>query len=124
MQAIAMDPNQIAIRQPLENAYLIQVLNDMNSIDFEKKCITSILSVPLQIHFTINLQEINCILGNQQIENILNTIKIIINKDKKIEKLNSIKSNNIQKCIKWCIKNNVPYNNVDTEHKNIFLKKS
>ena len=78
----------------------------------------------MQIHFTINLQEINCILGNQQIENILNTIKIIINKDKKIEKLNSIKSNNIQKCIKWCIKNNVPYNNVDTEHKNIFLKKS
>tara|TARA_B100000902_G_scaffold399774_1_gene472457 strand:- start:380 stop:1576 length:1197 start_codon:yes stop_codon:yes gene_type:complete len=101
-----------------------KILNEMNSIDFEKKCITSILNVPLQIHFTINLQEINCILGNQQIENILNTIKIIINKDKKIEKLNSIKSNNIQKCIKWCIKNNVPYNNVDTEHKNIFLKKS
>lgn len=101
-----------------------KILNEMNSIDFEKKCITSILSISLQIHFTINLQEINCILGNQQIENILNTIKIIINKDKKIEKLNSIRSNNIQKCIKWCIKNNVPYNNVDTEHKNIFLKKS
>ena len=100
------------------------ILNEMNSIDFEKMCITSILNIPMQIHFTINLREINCVLGNQQIENILNTIKIIVNKDRKVEKINTIKSNNIQKCIKWCIKNNIPYNNIDTEHKNIFLKKS
>ena len=112
-----------------EDTYYIQnkfknVLNQLNHIDFEKKSIDSILNIPMHIYFTSNLQEINCILGNQQMENILNTIKLILNKDKKNEKFESIKSNNIQKCIKWCVKNNIPYNQMDIDHKNIFLKKS
>ena len=112
-----------------KDTYYIQnkfknILNQLNNIDFEKQSIESLLNIPMQIYFTSNLQEINYILGNQQMENILNTIKLILNKDKKNEKFESIKSNNIQKCIKWCIKNNIPYNQLDIDHKNIFLKKS
>ena len=56
-----------------------------------------------------SINEMNAILGHQQIENILNTIKIITHKYKKQEKLANLKSQNIQKCINWCIKNNMPY---------------
>ena len=76
-----------------------QMIKTLNNIDFEKKCITSMLNIPIHTYYKSNLREINCIFRNQQIENILNTIKIIINRDKKIEKLNSIRSNNIQNAL-------------------------
>jgi len=101
-----------------------EIINTLNQIDFEKKSISSLLKIPIHTYYKSNLREINCILGNQQIENILNTIKIIINREKKNEKLENTKTNNIQRCIRWCIKNNINYNNIETDHKNIFLKKS
>ena len=75
-------------------------------------------------HLFINkIQEINSIIGNKQIKNILTTIKLIENNEKKNEKIQSFKNENIQKCISWCNKNNIPYNK-KYKPVNIFLKKN
>ena len=87
----------------------IGILKFFNGFDFNKYCVHSILDVPIQNYYMNSINEMNAILGHQQIENILNTIKIITHKDKKQEKLANLKSQNIQKCINWCIKNNMPY---------------
>jgi 23S rRNA U2552 (ribose-2'-O)-methylase RlmE/FtsJ len=100
------------------------ILNQLTNTDFNQTTINSILNFPIQEYYKINIREINCILGTQQIENILNTIKFIINKDKKKDKIDGIKHQNAQKCVRWCVKNNIPYNTINDEHKNIFLKKS
>ena len=100
---------------------ILNILKCLDKIDFEQYDILSILNLPIQNYFLNNIREINSILGTQQVENILNTIKIISMQDKKKEKIETIKHLNIQKCIRWCIKNNIKYNNfVDTQ--NVFLK--
>ena len=53
------------------------------------------------------IEEINAIIGQQQLENILQTLNILDNS--KSDKLESLKKNNIQKCVQWCIKNRLPY---------------
>ena len=80
------------------------------------------LDINISLYHNTQLEEINSILGKQQIENILNTIKLISYKERKKDKLENIKTQNIQKCINWCINNNVPYNN-NLETTNIFLNR-
>ena len=75
----------------------------------------------MQLYFKNQIEEINSIIIQQQIENILNTIKLISNYTKnKNEKIDNIKSQNIQKCINWCINNNIPYNKY-INSSNIFI---
>ena len=59
---------------------LISIIKVLYNIDFKKYSIKSILNVPLQHIYINQIQEINAILGNQQIETITNTIKLIENK--------------------------------------------
>ena len=66
------------------------------------------LRIPYYIF--IKLEEYNAIFGQQQLENIINTLSIISNN--KSEKLESIKKQNIVKCINWCIKYRLPFNNI------------
>jgi 23S rRNA U2552 (ribose-2'-O)-methylase RlmE/FtsJ len=67
------------------------------------------LNIPISYYFISKLEEYNAIFGQQQIEYIHSTILLIENKYKenKIENLVKI---NINKCIQWCVKYNVPYN--------------
>jgi 23S rRNA U2552 (ribose-2'-O)-methylase RlmE/FtsJ len=68
-------------------------------------------------YFT-RIEEINAIFGQNQIENIITTINLIINKN--TEKNEHLKRNNIQKCIQWCDKHGIShYKNIQTV--NIFL---
>tara|TARA_Y100001970_G_scaffold293714_1_gene442576 strand:+ start:5556 stop:6743 length:1188 start_codon:yes stop_codon:yes gene_type:complete len=96
---------------------ILKVYNNMQGNYF----IDSFLNINIQHYFINKIQEINSILGNYQIKNILTTIKLIENNEKKNDKICSFKNENIQKCISWCIKNNIPYN---TKYKptNIFKK--
>ena len=73
--------------------------------------INSILNIKIPYIYINKLEDINAILGQQQLENILATLNLLDNS--KPDKLDVIKKNNIQKCIQWCIKNKLPY------HKNI-----
>jgi hypothetical protein len=57
------------------------------------------------------LEELNSVLGQKQIENIHFTISFLEQRNKQ-EKLENIIKANIQKCIQWCNRNNVEYNNI------------
>lgn len=97
------------------------ILKVLNGIDYDKYEITGFLNLPIQLYFKNQIEEINSIIIQQQIENILNTIKLISNYTKnKNEKIDNIKSQNIQKCINWCINNNIPYNKY-INSSNIFI---
>jgi 23S rRNA U2552 (ribose-2'-O)-methylase RlmE/FtsJ len=78
------------------------------------------INCSIPILFISKLEEYNAILGQQQIENIHYTISLIKNKNKQDKVENLIKTN-IQKCIFWCIKYNIPYSNL-ANTSNIFLK--
>ena len=71
--------------------------------------ITNILKLEIPIYFSNKVDEINSIIGHHQIENINNTISLIIN-NASVDKLENIKSSNIQKCINWCNKHHLPIN--------------
>jgi len=69
------------------------------------------LNVPICYYFINKLEEYNAILGQQQIENIHYTISLIEHKYKQ-DKIDNLIKINIQKCIQWCLKNNIEYNNI------------
>ncbi|MBN20739.1 MAG: hypothetical protein CL678_05560 [Bdellovibrionaceae bacterium] len=99
---------------------LINILKILEKIDFNEYYIDSILNIPIQYYYLNSIKEINAILGQQQINNILTTIKLINYKDRKNDTLQNLKNNNIQKCIRWCEKNSIKYN-TNFENINIFL---
>lgn len=76
------------------------------------------LNIPLSNYFSTKLEEYNSIFGQQQIENIYYTISLIETKNK-TEKIEHLLRNNIHKCISWCMKMGVPYNQI--ANTNIFL---
>jgi hypothetical protein len=71
------------------------------------------------MHFLVKLEEYNAIFGQQQIENIHFTISLIDNKHRQ-EKIDNLINANIEKCILWCTKYNVPYNQGIVQS-NVFL---
>ena len=103
------------------NQKLYNILYVINKIDFEIFFIHSILDIEYNLHFKNQIEELNIILANQQIENIQHTIRLIENNERKNEKLQQLQHNNIQKCIQWCLRNNIGYNRL-TQTTNIFKK--
>lgn len=72
----------------------------------------SILNFEIPLYFYQRIEEINAILGQQQLEAISSTISLITHKTQK-EKLNNLKETHIQKCIGWCTKHNFNYNTIN-----------
>jgi len=107
--------NTMVISQKFFN--IICVLDNMGSANIS---ISTILNVPINHRYLSSLEEINAIFGQQQIENILLTLRFIENKEKKGERLQQLTTKHIQKCIAWCVQNNIPYNKYTTVG-NIFL---
>ena len=103
------------------NQKLYNILYVINKIDFNDFFIHSILDLNYNLHFKNQIEELNIILANQQIENIQHTIRLIENNERKNEKLQQLQHNNIQKCIQWCLRNNMKYNRL-TQTTNIFKK--
>jgi len=68
------------------------------------------LTIPTSYYFLIKLEEFNSIFGQQQIETIFQTISLIENKYKQ-EKIDNLVKINVQKCIQWCSKHNIPFHN-------------
>jgi hypothetical protein len=65
------------------------------------------------------LEELNIIIGHQQLEFMDQLISLYKNKNRE-DKIESLKKSNIQKCIQWCDKFKIPYNKF-TDKVNIFL---
>jgi 23S rRNA U2552 (ribose-2'-O)-methylase RlmE/FtsJ len=66
-------------------------------------------NIEIPLHFLSKLEDCNSIFGQQQIENIHYTLYLIDIKSQ-TDKIDTIIQNNIQKCIQWCLVNNVQYN--------------
>lgn len=104
------------------NAYL--KLNYLKLLVFLKKLevnknITSILDYNIPYYFRNKIDDLNIIIGHQQLEALDQIISIYKNKNKE-EKIESIKKNNIQKSVSWCEKYKIPCNKF-SEKINIFL---
>ena len=67
------------------------------------------LNIDLSNHFITRMEEYNSIFGQQQVENIYYTIYLIDNKGKQ-DKIDTLIKNNSNKCMTWCMKNNIQYN--------------
>lgn len=80
--------------------------------------ISKILNIHLPYLYINKIEDINAILGQQQLENILSTLNILDNN--KPDKLDTIKKNNILKCIQYCMKNKLPYHKNINQH-NMFI---
>jgi len=85
----------------------------------KKKMLSSLIKNDLPYYFMNKIEESNVIIGNQQLEHYDLLINIIKNRNRD-DKLETIKKNNIQKCIQWCDKYKIPYNKF-VEKLNIFL---
>ncbi len=88
-----------------------------------KECsyITQFLNINLPNIFVSKIEEINSILGQQQLEYILTTLQLL-ESNTSSDKLEQLKQNNIQKCTTWCTKFNIPYHKI-IQQTNIFLER-
>jgi hypothetical protein len=77
------------------------------------------LNIDIPSLYINKLEDINAIIGQQQLENILLTLYLLDNN--KQDKFEVIKKNNIQKCINWCIKHKLLYNK-NIQQLNVFLQ--
>ena len=103
----------------LDNCYdILLKLSSFFPVINSKCSISRFLFPSISYIYTNKLEDINAIIGQQQLENILNTLHLLDNN--KPDKLDTIKKNNIQKCIQWCIKYKMPYNK-NIQQLNIFL---
>ena len=87
--------------------------------NLDNKNITSILDNDIQYYFINKIDDMNIILGHQQLESLNQIINILKNKNKE-EKIENIKKTSIQKAVTWCEKFKIPCNRF-SEKTNIFL---
>ena len=71
------------------------------AIDLAGSAVAGVLSTEQHnLHLLTRIEEINAILGQQQIENIATTVSLI--QSRTYDRLEAYKRANIQKCIAWC----------------------
>lgn len=96
--------------------WTIQVIQN-----FEKVCNSNIMrlfDVPIPRFFTSRIEDSNAVIGQQQMDTISSTLNLIRNpRQEKIEKL---RTTNVQRCASWCAKNKMPFNR-DIRQMNMFL---
>ena len=85
----------------------------------ENDYINHIFRFDLPYIFTTRIEEINAIIGQQQIECIVNTLNLINHKNKN-DKLEQLKNNHVNKSTNWCVKHKQPYYKT-IQQTNIFL---
>jgi len=108
-----------------ENSIKYLKLNYVKLVVFLKKLdgnyITDILDFHTPYYFKNKIDDLNIIIGQQQLESLDQIISIFTNKNKnKEEKIECLKKTNIQKSISWCEKHKIPCNKF-SEKINIFL---
>ena len=129
-QVIIIKPNTSRFANSEKYVVCKGFINNGNTLDIVK-IFYKILSKPdqnlngnlfdfsLPYLFINKMEEYNAILGQQQIDTIVSTIYLIDNNNKN-DKIEHMKKKYIQKCIIWCQKFNIPYNNV-IQTNNMFL---
>ena len=85
----------------------------------ENKNILSVINTNIPYYFTTKINDINNIIGQQQLEALNLIINTFKNKNKE-DKIELIQKSNIQKCVTWCEKYKIPCNKF-FDKTNIFL---
>jgi hypothetical protein len=88
--------------------------------NLDNKHIHSVLDFKLPYYFKNKIDDLNIIIGQQQLEALEQIINIYQNKNKN-DKIENLKKNNIQKSVLWCEKYNIPFNKF-AEKINIFYQ--
>jgi hypothetical protein len=108
----------------LINSKLLQQLDIHIKSKIENKMlksdiIHSLIKNSIPYYFINKLEEINAVIGQQQLEAYDQILNILKNKNRN-DKIELLKRNHIQKCIQWCEKNQLPHNKF-TEKMNIYI---
>ena len=70
--------------------------------------VVRLYTYPLPHYYTMKVEELNAVLGQQQIESIAGTLALMdITKNDRLE---ALRKANVQKCIGWCQRHRLPYN--------------
>jgi len=87
-----------------------------------KMFISSILyNITIPSNYLNQIREINTIIGQNQLETINSTIMLIEQQPRKKDRIYQCIKENINKCVEWCIDNNIDYRN-HLEKENVFIK--
>ncbi len=84
--------------------------------------IDSIIENKIPYYFINKIEELNVVLGQQQIDSLEQAICLIKNKNRD-EKIEILRKSNIPKAIQWCEKFNIPHSKLN-DKPNIFLKRN
>jgi hypothetical protein len=94
----------------------LKTFEKMHNNDVE---VSFLIKDEIPYYFINKIEEANIIVGQQQLESLDQIVSILKNKNKE-DKIETLKKNNLQKCIHWCEKYRIPYNKF-SEKVNIFL---
>jgi len=98
---------------------IFNIFHLLENIDFDKYNISTFLNIPIHYAFITKLQEINAIYGQQQLENIHDTISLIQHPNR--DKITKLKEKNLPKSVTWCNEYNIPHNPI--KKINMFIQK-
>ena len=94
-------------------------LENINKSEESGQFIESIIDNKLPYYFINKIEDSNVNIGHSQIEQLDLILYMIKNKNRD-DKIETIKKNNIVKCVQWCEKYKIPYNKC-IDKINIFL---
>ena len=77
--------------------------------------ITQLINYDTPAYFIYKINEINLIIGQQQLELSRQLLHIYMGQNQLL-KLDQYKQKNIQKWVEWCSKMNIPYNTIDNDY--------
>ena len=100
-------------------AELVNRFSDLFIAINNNESIQRFLNIEIPCFYTNKIEDVNAVMGQQQLENIIATLYLLDNN--KQDKMDTLKKNNIQKCVQWCIKYKFPYN-INIQPFNVFLK--
>jgi hypothetical protein len=108
----------------MHNMYINLVSYLFSNVDKIKNAeiiLSQLIDIELPNLFLTKMEDLNIIIAHQQINHISGFLNLLKNKQLN-EKLDTLKKLNIQKCIQWCEKRQIPHNKL-IEKSNIFLNK-
>jgi 23S rRNA U2552 (ribose-2'-O)-methylase RlmE/FtsJ len=91
--------------------HLVMPFASLVNAHYSAQTIARLFNIPIPISLYQRMEEVNYLMGKEQIANIDETMYIISNNYRNTTGiLNEYIKNNVYKCVLWCIKHNIPVN--------------
>lgn len=113
----------LVCKQYAPKPFIHELLASLHNIicSVPSQYVSSLLDEQIPLHFINKLEEIDVIIGQQQMEAFCQIINVLKHKNKE-DKLELYKRNNLIKCVQWCEKYHIPHNKLQ-EKGNSFTQK-